>query len=209
MHGELITHRQNVDKLAEQQQSKYLDLYTILPSEISMQLAEVSLALGSIEDQRDIQKTRVIKEEFNSRIHDVSEKLKTVSTSLKEKATDIDQAKDERLCDELDGCGRNLAELEAAVQDFGRRNPLIARQLADAIAKLREIHHHTLRLAEYNTTWLKKADAHLDEYNEMFEFIVKWTDRARSLVKANIIWNSSSHLQEQIRMYQKPGNFKE
>ncbi len=51
MHGELITHRQNVDKLAEQQQSKYLDLYTILPSEISMQLAEVSLALGSIEDQ--------------------------------------------------------------------------------------------------------------------------------------------------------------
>lgn len=36
----------------------------------------------------------------------------------------------------------------------------------------------------------------------MFEFIVKWTDRARSLVKANIIWNSSSHLQEQIRMYQ-------
>uniref|UniRef100_A0A673LCG7 Uncharacterized protein n=1 Tax=Sinocyclocheilus rhinocerous TaxID=307959 RepID=A0A673LCG7_9TELE len=75
-------------------------------------------------------------------------------------------------------------------------------QLADAIAKLREIHHHTLRLAEYKTIWLKKADAHLDEYNEMFEFIVKWTDRARSLVKANIIWNSSSHLQEQIRMYQ-------
>lgn len=47
----MITYRQNVDKLAEQQQSKYLDLYTILPSEISMQLAEVSLALGAIEDQ--------------------------------------------------------------------------------------------------------------------------------------------------------------
>lgn len=42
-----------MDKLAEQQQSKYLDLYTILPSEISMQLAEVSLALGAIEDQVD------------------------------------------------------------------------------------------------------------------------------------------------------------
>lgn len=51
MHGDVITYRQNVDKLAEQQQSKYLDLYTILPSEISMQLAEVSLALGAIEDQ--------------------------------------------------------------------------------------------------------------------------------------------------------------
>lgn len=136
MHGELIIHRQNVDKIAEQQQSKYLDLYTILPSEISMQLAEVALALGSIEDQvhkqflvdffialnscfhpllwhgvifltcftwlfkvqakeRDIQKTRVIKEEFNSRISDISEKLKSISTTLKEKATDIDQAKEE------------------------------------------------------------------------------------------------------------------
>ena len=47
----MITYRQNVDKVAEQQQTKYLDLYTILPSEISMQLAEVSLALGAIEDQ--------------------------------------------------------------------------------------------------------------------------------------------------------------
>ena len=47
----MITYRQNVEKVAEQQQTKYLDLYTILPSEISMQLAEVSLALGAIEDQ--------------------------------------------------------------------------------------------------------------------------------------------------------------
>lgn len=98
-----------------------------------MQLAEVALALGSIEDQvfkqstldlnidwavvfnhllyhdiifftlllkvqakeRDIQKTRVIKEEFNSRINDISDKLKTISTTLKEKGTGIDQAKDE------------------------------------------------------------------------------------------------------------------
>lgn len=51
MHSELLTHKQNVEKIAEQQQSKYLDLYTILPSEISMQLAEVSLAMGAIEDQ--------------------------------------------------------------------------------------------------------------------------------------------------------------
>uniref|UniRef100_A0A4W4DR26 Spectrin repeat containing, nuclear envelope 1b n=1 Tax=Electrophorus electricus TaxID=8005 RepID=A0A4W4DR26_ELEEL len=194
----------NVDKIAEQQQSKYLDLYTILPSEISMQLAEAALALGSIEDQRDIQKTRVIKEEFNSRIHDVSEKMKTISAALKEKATDIDQAKEETqgFCDELESCGRTLAELDAAVQDFGRRNPLLAKQVGDAITKLGEIHQHTIRLAEYRKVWLKKADAHLDEYSEMLEFIVKWTEQARSLVKANIIWNSSSHLQEQIRMYQ-------
>lgn len=40
-----------MDRIAEQQQSKYLDLYTILPSEISMQLAEVTLTLGSLEEQ--------------------------------------------------------------------------------------------------------------------------------------------------------------
>lgn len=45
--------------------------------------------------ERDIQKTRVIKEEFSSRINDISDKLKNISTTLKEKATGIDQAKDE------------------------------------------------------------------------------------------------------------------
>lgn len=45
--------------------------------------------------ERDIQKTTVIKQEFNSRIHNISEKLKTISTTVKEKATDIDQAKEE------------------------------------------------------------------------------------------------------------------
>lgn len=130
VHGDVITYRQNVDKLAEQQQSKYLDLYTILPSEISMQLAEVSLALGAIEDQvvchvlnlyealivlffsfcirlhsccmfqvlykeRENQRTREIKEDFSSRIHDISEKLKSISNKFKEKSPDVDHAKDE------------------------------------------------------------------------------------------------------------------
>ena len=36
----------------------------------------------------------------------------------------------------------------------------------------------------------------------MLDFILRWSERARSLVRANIIWNSSVHLQEQIRMYQ-------
>lgn len=130
VHGDVISYRQNVEKLAEQQQSKYLDLYTILPSEISMQLAEVSLALGAIEDQvckprrhrsgaqvtpphsrgvgptplrllqvlskeRDIQKTREIKEDFSSRIHKVSERLKVVAGKFKEKSPDVEHAKDE------------------------------------------------------------------------------------------------------------------
>lgn len=47
-----------------------------------------------------------------------------------------------------------------------------------------------------------QAVCYLDEYNEMLDFIVRWSEKAKSLVRANIIWNSSVHLQEQIRMYQ-------
>lgn len=39
----------------------------------------------------------------------------------------------------------------------------------------------------------------------MLDFIVRWSEKAKSLVRANIIWNSSVHLQEQIRMYQVSG----
>lgn len=222
VHGDVITYRQNVDKLAEQQQSKYLDLYTILPSEISMQLAEVSLALGAIEDQvlvdlfyfflsghmhplhweaqvdisavlfqvlskeREIQRTREIKDDFSSRINDVSEKLKAISAKFKEKSPDVDHAKEEvkvgqlpcftrkyklftlekntflfllsqSLSENLDTCGRVLIELDYSVQEFGRRNPLLAKQLGDAISKLSEMHRHTTRLADCRNNWLKKV----------------------------------------------------
>lgn len=36
----------------------------------------------------------------------------------------------------------------------------------------------------------------------MLDFIVRWSEKAKGLVRANIIWNSSPHLQEQIKMYQ-------
>lgn len=40
-----------MERMTELQQSKYQDLQAALPSELSMQLAEVALALGSAEDQ--------------------------------------------------------------------------------------------------------------------------------------------------------------
>uniref|UniRef100_A0A3P9H2J8 Uncharacterized protein n=1 Tax=Oryzias latipes TaxID=8090 RepID=A0A3P9H2J8_ORYLA len=183
--------------LAEQQQSKYLDLYTILPSEISMQLAEVSLALAAIEDQVQI------KEDFSSRIQDMSEKLKTISSKFNEKSPDVEHAKEEvkRLFEDLDGCGSALLELDASLQDFSRSNPLLAKQLSEAVSKLSEMHHHTSRLADSRASCLQ-AVCYLDEYNEMLDFIVRWADKARSLLRANIIWNSSVHLQEQIRIHQ-------
>lgn len=132
------------------------------------------------------------------------------------------------LSENLDSCGRVLTELDYSVQEFGRRNPLLAKQLGDAISKLSETHRHTTRLADCRNNWLKKvrfsgfllssasvffyhslacvnslqAVCYLDEYNEMLDFIVRWSEKAKSLLRANIIWNSSVHLQEQIRMYQ-------
>ena len=41
--------------MAEEQKNKYLGLYTILPSELSLQLAEVALDLGTTHDQVNLQ----------------------------------------------------------------------------------------------------------------------------------------------------------
>lgn len=42
--------------MAEEQKNKYLDLYAILPSEVSLQLAEGALDLGTIHNQVKLQK---------------------------------------------------------------------------------------------------------------------------------------------------------
>ncbi|XP_029114386.1 nesprin-1 isoform X5 [Scleropages formosus] len=207
VHGELISHRQSVEKITEQQQSKYLDLYTILPSEISIQLAEVSLALGSIEDQvhakeREIQQIRDIQEDFSSKIHDVSERMGAISMKLKEKSTDLSLAKEETedLCEDLDICGQTLSDLDGAIQEFAERNPLLSRQLSDAIIKLNDLYHTTSRLAHSRAARLKNASAHLDEFNEMLEYIVTWIDKGNKVMKSSIVWNSASQLQEQIKV---------
>ncbi|MEQ2206156.1 hypothetical protein XENOCAPTIV_024373 [Xenoophorus captivus] len=45
--------------------------------------------------EREYQRTREIKEDFSSRIHAMSEKLKTISNKFKEKSPDVDHAKEE------------------------------------------------------------------------------------------------------------------
>lgn len=61
------------------------------------------------------------------------------------------------LSENLEGCGFVLAELDSAVQDFGRRNPLLAKQLSDSISKLSEMHHNSSRLADCRNNWIKKV----------------------------------------------------
>lgn len=42
-----------------------------------------------------MQQTRDVKEDFSSRLQDIEGKLKTISLKISEKATDLEQAKEE------------------------------------------------------------------------------------------------------------------
>lgn len=53
------------------------------------------IGLQVLSKEREIQRTREIKEDFSSRINDVSEKLKAISAKFKEKSPDVDHAKEE------------------------------------------------------------------------------------------------------------------
>uniref|UniRef100_A0AAR2JHF7 Spectrin repeat containing, nuclear envelope 1b n=1 Tax=Pygocentrus nattereri TaxID=42514 RepID=A0AAR2JHF7_PYGNA len=108
----------------------------------------------------------------------------------------------ETLCEELEDCSHVLSELDVAVQEFGEQNPLLARQLGISLNKLSELHSQTSRLAEGKTTRLKKAERHFEEFNEMLTLVLNWTEKAETLVSANIIWSPASMMQEQIRTHQ-------
>uniref|UniRef100_A0A3B3YSL6 KASH domain-containing protein n=1 Tax=Poecilia mexicana TaxID=48701 RepID=A0A3B3YSL6_9TELE len=208
-HGEVISRRQSVERMAELQQSKYQDLQTGLPSELSMQLAEVALALGSAEDQvqareREVQQTRDVKEDFSYRLQDIEMKLKTITIKLEEKSADLEEAKEETkaLCEECESCGGSLAELGVAVQEFGEQNPLLSKQLGDAVVKLTELQRQTAQQAQDKVNRLKKAEKLVEEYHSMKAFILAWIEKAEDLVSGNIVWSSATQLQEQIRSHQ-------
>uniref|UniRef100_A0A3B5L5H1 Uncharacterized protein n=1 Tax=Xiphophorus couchianus TaxID=32473 RepID=A0A3B5L5H1_9TELE len=139
--------------MTELQQSKYQDLQAGLPSELSMQLAEVALALGSAEDQVTA------------------------------------------LCEECESCGGSLAELGVAVQEFGEQNPLLSKQLGDAVVKLTERQRQTYQIA---FLLFVQAEKLVEEYHSMKAFILAWIEKAEDLVSGNIIWSSATQLQEQI-----------
>uniref|UniRef100_A0A3P9H8X3 Uncharacterized protein n=1 Tax=Oryzias latipes TaxID=8090 RepID=A0A3P9H8X3_ORYLA len=162
--------------MTELQQSKYQDLQSGLPSEISMQLAEV--ALTKLHGFLDV------KEDFSSRLQDIEAKLKSISDKLEDKVADMKEA----LCEECESCGCSLAELGVAVQEFGEQNPLLCKQLGDAVTKLAEVQLHTVRITNLDSL--------------MKKFILGWIEKAEALISGNIIWNSASQLQEQIRAHQ-------
>ncbi|XP_038626046.1 nesprin-1 isoform X2 [Tachyglossus aculeatus] len=202
-------HRQAIEKIAEEQQNKYLGLFAILPSELSLQLAEVALDLGATNDQiqakvKEGQQSKAMNQEFSQKIQGVTKELTTILTKLKTKTNNLAQAKTDQkiLGEELDACNVKLIELDVAVRDFTEQNSQLAKKLSKKIGKLTELHQQTIRQAEYRRSKLNQAAAHLEEYNEMLEFILKWIEKAKILMHGNITWNSASQLRDQFISHQ-------
>ncbi|XP_049759928.1 nesprin-1 isoform X14 [Elephas maximus indicus] len=206
---EVTNHRQNIETMAEEQKKKYLGFCTILPSELSLRLAEVALDLGTIHDQiqdkvKAVEQSKAMSQELSREMQKTAKDLTTILTKLKAKTDNIVQAKTEQkvLGEELDGYNVKLMELDAAVQKFSEENGQLGKPLVKKIGKLAELHQQTIRQAENRLSKLSQAASHLEEYNEMLELILKWTEKAKVLVHGNIAWNSASQLREQYISHQ-------
>ncbi|TNN68506.1 Nesprin-1 [Liparis tanakae] len=130
--------------------------------------------------------------------------MKTIALKLEDKGADLEEAKEETkaLCEECQCCSRSVADLGIAVQEFGEQNPLLCKQLGDAVAKLTEVQRNTTQQVQDRANRLKKAERQVEEYRGMKAFILGWTEKAEALVTGCIIWGSASQLQEQIRAHQ-------
>jgi len=98
---EVTNHRQNIEKMTEEQKNKYLGLYSILPSELSLQLAEVALDLGTIHDQiqdkvREVEQSKTMSQEFSRQIQKIAKDLTTILSKLRTKTDNLAQAKNDQ-----------------------------------------------------------------------------------------------------------------
>uniref|UniRef100_UPI00398E76DD nesprin-1 n=1 Tax=Pristiophorus japonicus TaxID=55135 RepID=UPI00398E76DD len=209
LHSEVAARHQMVERLGERQRDKYLELYTILPSELSEQLAEVTLALGAIEEQVNVkegeaQQMQAVTLDFNCRMREISVGLNDISRKLKEKGSDIVQAKIEqkRLWDKLDSCNVKLVELDATMQDFTEQNPQQSKCLTDDMTKLSSLYQQVFRQTEYRASKLNKAASQLEEFHEMLDFVLKWVEKAKNLGYSAISWYSAAQLNDQLMTYQ-------
>ncbi|EPQ19233.1 Nesprin-1 [Myotis brandtii] len=206
---EATKHRQNIEAVTEEQKTKYLGLYAILPSELSLQLAEVALNLGTVHDQiqdrvKQIEQSKATSQEFSQQIQKITKDLTTILTKLRAKTDNLVQAKADQkvLGEELDACNLKLMELDGAIQKFSEQNGQLGKPLTKKVGKLTELHQQTSRQAETRFFKLSQATSHLEEYNELLEFILKWIDKAKVLVHAKIVWNSAKQLREQYISHQ-------
>ncbi|KAM9316746.1 nesprin-1-like [Gastrophryne carolinensis] len=202
------SHYQKVEKMSAVQQHKYLEMYAILPSELSLLFAEVSLSLANVNEQIQVkqseaQQNQILNQKLIQQVAEIEQELNIILDKLKVKANDRSQAeKDHKiLCEELAKCNMKLVELDAAIQGFAEQSPL-ANQLIDKIGKLNELQKHVSREVNHKTGKIKQAALQLEEYNEMLEFVMGWIEKAKELAHGNICWNSASQLHEQAVAHQ-------
>lgn len=165
--------------------------------------------LGTVHDQiqdkvKQIEQSKTTSQEFSQQIQKITKDLTTILTKLRAKTDNLVQAKADQkvLGEELDACNLKLMELDGAVQKFSEQNGQLGKPLTKKVGKLMELHQQTSRQAETRFFKLSQATSHLEEYNELLEFILKWIDKAKVLVHAKIVWNSAKQLREQYISHQ-------
>ncbi|KAM8962671.1 nesprin-1-like [Lycaon pictus] len=153
---------------------------------------------------REVEQSKAMSQEFSRQIQKIAKDLTTILSKLRAKTDNLAQAKSDQkvLGEELDSCNLKLMELDAAVQKFSEQNGQLGKPLAKKIGKLTELHQQTIRQAENRLSKLSQAASHLEEYNEMLEFILKWIEKAKVLVHGKITWNSANQLREQYVLHQ-------
>ncbi|XP_076129249.1 nesprin-1 [Alosa pseudoharengus] len=208
-HEDVLSHRQKVEHLSEQQQLKYEQLHTHLPPEISTQLAELTLTLAAAEDQvgareREVQQTRELKEELTERAQELQDRLTSLSSRLTDKSAALQDATEENkcVCEEVERCCSALLELRGALEEFGQQNPLLRAQLAVPMATLDHAHSRATALAQDRSAQLLRAEELMEDYTDMRSFIMGWVQKAESLTSCSIVWSPSAQLHEPIRAHQ-------
>ncbi|XP_041950505.1 nesprin-1 [Alosa sapidissima] len=208
-HEDVLSHRQKVEHLSEQQQLKYEQLHTHLPPEISTQLAELTLTLAAAEDQvgareREVQQTRELKEELTERAQELQDRLTSLTSRLTDKSAALQDATEENkcVCEELERCCSALSELRGALEEFGQQNPLLRAQLTVPMATLDHAHSRATALAQDRSAQLLRAEELMEDYTDMRSFIMGWVQKAESLTSCSIVWSPSAQLHEPIRAHQ-------
>uniref|UniRef100_A0A3Q3E087 Uncharacterized protein n=1 Tax=Hippocampus comes TaxID=109280 RepID=A0A3Q3E087_HIPCM len=134
--------------MTEMQQSKYHDLQAGLPSELSMQLAEVTLALGSAEDQ-----VRHHKSPFHPQI--LREECECCAHTLAELAVAVQEFGEQNplLCKQLGDVVAKMAEAQRHVtQQVQDRSNRLKRQAEKQLADYQSV-------KEFILSWVEKAES--------------------------------------------------
>lgn len=93
------------------------------------------------------------------------------------------------------------------MQEFGEQNPLLCKQLGDAVAKLTEVQHHTLQQVQDRANRLKKVGGTVSSVchpDDLFHIILLNIIilNVVFVLFALILWSSVEQAERQVEEYQ-------